>query len=39
MIFKLKGSNLEFIVKGLKTEIRPIHKPKRDKWNKISPFG
>lgn len=41
MKFKLSGCNLELdLNKGDKIAvIKPINKPKKAKWNKISPFG
>jgi len=39
-IFKATAMNLELIdIGNEKIEIRPIHKPKKTKWNKITPFG
>jgi hypothetical protein len=38
--FKAKSLNLEVIDKGnLFVEIRPIHKPKKTKWNQITALG
>ena len=38
--FKFTGGNLEFIDKGnLFIEIKPIHKPKHTKFNKITSLG
>jgi len=38
--FKFKGANLEFLdIGNKKIEIRPIHKPKKAIFNKITPLG